>query len=64
MAEFFALSEAGQDRLWREMHRYQTHRPVLERRLRAMVGQLQAPYHLATLPQVMTPDDVQSEQSA
>lgn len=40
---------------------YMAKRSPLERRLQAMTGQLLSPYDQATLPQLMTPDDVLKE---
>lgn len=36
---------------------YQHHRPTLQRRLTAMTRQLNTPYHQATLPMLITPDE-------
>jgi hypothetical protein len=37
---------------------YLNHLSELQRRLRAMTAQLPAPFHQATLPRVMTPDEI------
>jgi len=37
---------------------YLGHLPQLQRRLRAMTAQLQAPFHQATLPRMATPDEI------